>query len=65
MMLATMTVGFAAPGQTEPECWLMQKCLLPHADQSIQQLSTLKASGATKDHDIDDAFHNLGLLYAD
>ena len=42
----------------------MQKCLLPHADQSIQQLSNVKASGATEDHDIDDAFHNLGPIYA-
>ena len=35
MMLATMTVGFAAPGKTEPEYWLMQQRLLPHANQCI------------------------------
>ena len=65
MMLATMTVGFAVPKKTEPEYWLMQQRLLPHANRCIQQLFTVKASGATEDQDIDHAFHNLGNLYAD
>ena len=65
MILATMTVGFAGPGKTEPEYWLMQQRLLPHANRCIQQLFTVKASGATEDQDIDHAFHNLGNLYAD
>ena len=55
MMVAAMTVGFAAPGETEPEYWPMQQRLLPHANQCIQQASTVKASGATEDQDIDDA----------
>ena len=37
------------------------KCL----NRCIQQLFTVKASGATEDQDIDHAFHNLGLLYTD
>ncbi len=65
MILATTTVGFAAPGQTEPEYWLMQQRLLPHANRCIQQLSTVNVPSATEDQDIDHAFHNLGLLYAD
>ncbi len=65
MILATRTVGFAAPGQTEPEYWLMQQRLLPHVNRCIQQLSTVNVPSATEDQDIDDAFHNLGDLYAD
>ncbi len=65
MMLTTTTVGFAAPGETEPGYWLMQQRLLPHANRCIQQLSTVNVPSATEDQDIDDAFHNLGLLYAD
>ena len=64
MMLATMTVGFAVPGEAEPEYWLMQRRLLPHANRCIQQLSTAKIISATKDQDIDSAFYNLGYLYA-
>ena len=65
MILATTTVGFAAPGQTERECWMMQQRLLPHANRCIQQISTVKVPSAAEDHHIDDAFCNLGLLYAD
>ena len=65
MMLATTTVGFTAPRETEPEYWIMQQRLFPHANRCIQQLSTVKVPSATEDQDIDDVFHNLGLLYAD
>ena len=64
MMLAITTVGFAAPGKTEPEYWLMQQRLLTHVNRCIQQLSIVNVPRATEDQDIDDAFHNLGDLYA-
>lgn len=44
---------------------MVQQRLLPHANRCIQQLSTVKVPSATEDQDIDDAFNNLGLLYAD
>ena len=65
MMLAPTIVGLAAPSQSEPEYWVIQQRLLPHANRCVQQLPAINVLDASRDHDSDHAFHNLGILYAD
>jgi len=65
MMLALMVVGFAVPEPSEPEYWVMQQRLLPHANRCVQQLSGVNVADVDEDKDSNVAFHNLGLLYAD
>ena len=65
MMLALRVVGYAAPGQSEPEYWVMQRRLLPHANRCVQQISTINGYIATRNTDSKVAFHKLGFLYAD
>ena len=65
MMLAPTIVGFAVPSQSEPEYWVIQQRLLPHANRCVQQLSAINVVDLFRDQDSDDAFHNLGDLFAD
>ena len=64
-MLALTIVGFAAPNQSEPEYWVIERRLLPHANRCVQRLVVDDVPDAEKDSDLDDAFHNLGILYKD
>ncbi|KAK3170881.1 hypothetical protein OEA41_002965 [Lepraria neglecta] len=63
MMMALTMVGFAVPSQSEPEYWVIQRRLLPHANRCVQQLPAINVLDAFRDQNSDDAFHNLGLLY--
>lgn len=65
IMLALTVVGYAVPTPSEPEYWVTQQRLLPHASRCVQQLSGVNVVDVDKNQDSDDAFHNLGLLYAD
>ena len=65
MMLALTIVGHAVPKPSEPEYWVTQQRLLPHASRCVQQLSGVNVADVDKNQDSDDAFHNLGLFYAD
>ena len=64
-VLALTVIGFAAPERSEPEYWVLQRRILPHANRCLQQLSNTEIPKLMKDQDCNDAFHNLGLLYAD
>ena len=61
--LALMMVGLAVPGQSEPEYWVMQQRLLPHANRCVQQYHSAEQYDRMNDKDSSYAFHNLGLLY--
>ena len=63
--LALTTVGQATPGQSEPMYWAIEQRLLPHASRCMQQLHTTEEFDRIEDIDCNDAFHSLGLLYAD
>ena len=65
MRLALVTVGFAVPEQSEPAYWVRQQRLLPHANRCVQHYHTAEECNRIEDQDIDDAFHGLGMLYAD
>ena len=65
MMLALTIVGFASPSTSEPEYWMMQRRLLPHANRCVQRLLVDTVPGTGKDSDCNSAFHRLGDLYAD
>ena len=65
IMLALTVVGFAVPESTEPEYWVMQQRLLPHANRCVQQFSEVNVVNVDKYRDSDDALYRLGLLYAD
>ncbi len=65
LLLASTIVGLAAPEDSEPEYWVMQQRLLPHANRCVQQLSVNNFINTYDDHDSDKAFHCLGILYAD
>ncbi len=66
IMLALTVVGFAVvPESSEPEYWVMQQRLLPHANRCVQQFSEVNGfTDVDEDQDSDYIFHNLGLLYA-
>ena len=42
----------------------MQQHLLPHANQCVQQLSANNLTNVYKEQDSDNAFHCLGVLFA-
>ena len=63
-VLALTVVGFAVPESTEPEYWVMQQRLLPHANRCVPQFSEVNVADVDKDRYSDDVFHSLGLLYA-
>ncbi len=65
VILASTIVGSAVPSQSEPEYWLTQQRLLPHADRCIRYLRKLDTSDGIGHSGSNDAFHNLGDLYAD
>ncbi len=65
IMLATIIVGFAVPGYSEPEYWLSQQRLIPHADRCTQQLHNYNPSNTIEYSKSSNPFNNLGLLYAD
>ena len=63
--LAFTIVGSAVPSQSEPEYWLTQQRLLPHADRCVRYLQELDTPDRTGYSGSNDFFHNLGDLYAD
>ena len=63
--LALMMVGLAVAGQSEPEYWVMQQRLVPHANRCVQQYHSPEQYDRTDDEESSDAFHNLGDLYKD
>ena len=63
--LAFTIVGSAVPSQSEPEYWLTQRRLLPHADRCVRYLQELDTPDRIGYSGSNDAFHNLGDLYAD
>ncbi len=65
IILASTIVGSAVPSQFEPEYWLTQQRLLPHADRCIRFLQKLNTQDETGCSGSNDAFHNLGDLCAD
>ena len=65
IMLALTMVGFAVPSPSEPEYWVIQQRLLPHANRCVQQLSAINVLDTFRDQDSDDAFQNLAILYVD
>ena len=65
MRLALTTVGYALPEQSEPAYSVLQQRLLPHANRYVQQYRTAEEYNEIEDENSLDAFHSLGLLYAD
>ncbi len=65
MMLALTVVGYALPTWSEPEYWVTQQRLLPHASRCVRQLSGANVADVDENQDSYHAFHNLGVLYAD
>ncbi|KAL9024121.1 MAG: hypothetical protein Q9196_006743 [Gyalolechia fulgens] len=64
--IALTIVGTAAPrGHSEPEYWLLQQRLLPHAERCLKQIDSFDLFNQLESFEASDAFHNLGLLYAD
>ena len=54
ILLAFTIVGSAVPSQSEPEHWLTQQRLIPHADRCIrclQKVETLDGVGYSGSHD--------------
>ena len=43
----------------------MQQRFLSHAKRCVQQFSSVNTPRATEDQDIENAFHDVGDLYAD
>ena len=63
VVLACTVIGFAVPDRTEPEYWLSEQRLIPHADRCIQRLYQLNSTNAIEYSQSNYAFHNLALLY--
>ena len=63
--LAFIIVGSAVSSQSEPEYWLTQQRLLPHADRCVGYLQELDTPDGIGYSGSNDSFHNLGDLYAD
>ena len=63
-VLALTVVGYAVPGKSEPEYWVLQQRLLPHANRCIQYFFSIEISKSAEDQDCNDSFFNLGFLYA-
>ncbi|KAL8701981.1 MAG: hypothetical protein Q9201_004627 [Fulgogasparrea decipioides] len=60
---AMIIISMAVPDYSEPEYWLLQQRLLPHAERCIRQMddfSLLDQLGCVKASDV---FHNLANLY--
>ena len=64
IILASTIIGSAVPSHSEPEYWLTQQRLLPHADRCIRFLQKLNAPDETRYSGSNNAFHNIGDLYA-
>ena len=62
---ALIIVGTAVPYISEAEYWLSQRRLLPHADRCIRQIDDSNNLSRLESVECYDAFHRLGLLYAD
>ena len=65
LMLAFLVFGFAVPSNAEREYWLSQQRLIPHAEHCMWQSHHIEIGDVTDYSESNDAFHNLGLLYAD
>ncbi|KAL8942220.1 MAG: hypothetical protein Q9211_001487, partial [Gyalolechia sp. 1 TL-2023] len=64
--IALTIIGTAAPSDhSESEYWLLQQRLLPHAERCVKQLDNFDLFNRLESLVASDAFHNLGLLYAD
>lgn len=61
--LAFTIVGSAVPSESEPEYWLTQQRLLPHADRCVRYLQELDTPDGIGYSGSNDSFHNLGFLY--
>ncbi len=65
MMTAVKMVGAAVPEHLEAEYWVLQQRLVPHADRCIRRIKDSGVLESVESGEASDAFHNLGLLYAD
>lgn len=65
LMLAFLVIGFAVPSNAEREYWLSQQRLIPHAEHCTRQSHHIGIGDTTEYSESNDAFHNLGVLYAD
>ena len=65
LMLAFLVVGFAVPSNAERGYWLLQQRLIPHAEHCTRQSHHIEIEDATDYSERNDAFHNLGHIYAD
>ena len=65
VILACAVIGFAVPDHTEPEYWLSEQRLIPHADRCTQRLYQLDPANAIEYSKSNHAFHGLGSLFLD
>lgn len=65
IVLALIILGFAVPDDSESAYWLVQRRLLPHANQCGQEVFRLDLAEVEREWEINDAFHSLGVLYHD
>ena len=59
VVLAVIVVGRAAPRQSGPGNWLLQRRLFPHAKQCLRHLSDLDMMKVNRREDCINAFHRL------
>ena len=65
MMTAVKMVGAAVPDHSEAKYWVLQQRLVPHADRCARRIKDSGVLERVESVEASDAFHNLGLLYAD